>query len=185
MKKALPWLLGAALAIAAGLVSANTPSDDVYRAPFVVHGERDEPASARTLIATLNEASFADRVTVPEAVWQADGNWLVITVAASAPQSEVDAGIALATLLVDGRVFQASERPDTTLVGAPLRIGMDTAGMLVFELPPDLRSGQAELRLATSTATPRLDDVIAFPISLDALSTAHSMEIEAPSLVAP
>lgn len=179
MKKILPWLLGAVLAVAAGIVTISTPTDAVYRAPFPIRAENGEQATSRTLSATMLDASFADRVTVPESDWHADGNWLVITLSASAPHTEVDADIKLATLLIDGRVFQASERPRASLLGIPLHIGLETEGTLAFELPADLRTGNGELRLSTSYITPRLDDVVALPISLDTLPTARNIDLDA------
>lgn len=183
MKRALPWLLGAALALTAAIVSVNTPGDEVYRAQFLLHGADDgQPVTSRTLIAAMHDASFTDRVTVADSDWSADGNWLVVTVAASAPQTEVDAGIRLATLVIGDRVFQASERLGNSLTDVNLRVGIDTVGMLAFELPPDLTSGQGEVRLTTSHYTPVLDDVVVLPISLDDLPTADNADIEAPRL---
>lgn len=181
MKRALPWLLGAALATTAVVISAGTPGDEVYRAPFLVHGAGEEhPVASRTLTAASLEASFAEEVTVAD--WHADGNWLVVTVAASVPETEVDARIQLATLVIGDRVFQASERPGNSLTEADLRIGIDTVGMLAFELPPDIHAGQGEVRLTTSFSTPVLDDVVVLPISLDDLPTAQNIDLEAPEL---
>ena len=186
MKRALPWLLGAALALSAGVISINTPGDEVYRTPFLIRGVSEEhPVTSRTLTAMAVEASFTDRVTVADAEWHSDGNWLVVTVAASAPMTEVDARIQLATLVIGDRVFQSSERPGNSLAEAELRVGIDTVGMLAFELPPDVKTGDGELRLTTSFATPVLDDVVVLPISLDDLPTTRNIELDAPELRAP
>lgn len=183
MKRALPWLVGAALALAAGVVSVNTPGDEVYRAPFLIRGADDERSvTSRTLIATMHDASFADRVTVTATDWSADANWLVVTVAASAPRTEVDSQIKLATLVIGDRVFRASERPGNSLADSGLRVGIDTVGMLAFELPPDLRTGQGEVHLTTSYYTPVLDDVVVLPVSLDDLPTVKNVDFEAPAL---
>lgn len=182
MKRALPWLLGAALALTAGVITVNTPGDEVYRAPFLVQGSSTEhPVTSRTLIATRLETSFADRVTVDDD-WHADGNWLVVTIAASAPRTEVDARIQLATLVIGDRIFQASERPGDSIADADLHVGIDTVGMLAFELPPDVQVGHAELRLTTSYSTPVLDDIVALPISLDDLPRAQNVDLVAPAM---
>ena len=184
MKKALPWIVGAALAAVAGAITVATPSPDTLRAPFAAHAafapdaEEQQSVTTRTLTAAVVDASFAERVEVSD--WRADGNWLVITVAASAPRSEVETGVELATLRVGDEVFQASERVRDTLFDAQLRIGINTVGMLAFELPADIRAGDAELRLSSSTFTPRLDDVVAVTIPLDRLPTASSIEIAPP-----
>lgn len=184
MKKALPWIVGVALAAVAGAITVATPSPDALRAPFVAHAafapdaDEQQSVTTRTLTAAVVDATFAESVEVSD--WQADGNWLVVTVAASAPHSEVDADVELATLHVGDEVFQVSERVRDTLFDAQLRIGIDTVGMLAFELPPDIRAGDAELRLSSSVFTPRLDDMVAVTIPLDRLPTASSIEIAPP-----
>ncbi|MCS3842981.1 hypothetical protein [Microbacterium sp. AK031] len=183
MRRALPWLLGAALALSAGVISVNIPGDEVYRAPFLIQGMGEgQPVTSRTLTAMALDASFTDRVTVSDADWHGAGNWLVVTVAASAPTTEVDARIQLATLVIGDRVFQSSERPGNSLTEAELRVGIDTVGMLAFELPPDVKTGAGELRLTTSFATPVLDDVVVLPISLDELPRTRNIDLEAPAL---
>lgn len=186
MKKALPWLAGAALAAAAGVITVASPSPDALRAPILVHGWFDPDAASqqtavtRTLAAAVTDASFTERVEIDD--WSAEGNWLVVTIAASAPRSELDSGIELATLRIGDEVFHASERVRDTLRGEKLRIGIDTIGMLAFELPADIAAGEAELRLSSSYLTPRLDDVTAVTIPLGQLPTASSIEITPPEV---
>lgn len=178
MKRALPWLLGAALVLGAGLVTAVTPSDEDVVGPITVHGHAGETVAARTIIATVTDATFADEVV--ESAWSAEGNWLVITLDASAATTEVDAAIQLATLAVDDRVFQASERPSTSLRGTALRVGTETTGTLSFELPTELDSGAAELRLSPGYSTPELDDLVVISIDLDDLPRVSSADLVAP-----
>jgi len=108
-----------------------------------------------------------------------------VTVIASAAHTEVDAAMNLATLAVGDRVFQASERPDASLMSTPLRLGIDTVGTLAFELPPDVTSGRAELRLTSSYLTAELDDLITIPLDLDDLPRTPSGELDDPELSAP
>lgn len=178
MRRALPWLLGAALVLGAGLMTAATPDDEAVVGPITVHGQVGETVASRTIVAAVTDATFADEVA--ESAWDAEGNWLVITLDASAATTELDAAIQLATLAVDGRVFQASERPSTTLRGTALRVGTDTTGTLSFELPTDLDSGRAELRLAPSYSTPELDDLVVISIELDSLPRVSSVALRAP-----
>lgn len=180
--RALPWVVGAGLVLAAAVVTALTPPEQALLDPFVVRGAADETVSARTIAAAVVEVTRTERVTMTDEEWEVDGNWLVVELAVSAPTTEVDAAIGVASLLIDGRVFQASERPRATLVGTQLRVGTDTIGMLAFELPDDLRTGVGELRLSGRYPTPELDDVIAFRIDLDQAPTASSVEIETPRL---
>ncbi len=187
MRRRTPWLLGAALVIAAGGVTAITPSDEDVIGPIEMRGSFGDSVESRTLIAAATDATFADEVVVPgaDSDWSADGNWLVVTVTASAAHTEVDAAINLATLAVSDRVFQASERPDVSLRSQSLRVGTDTVGTLAFELPPDVTSGQAELRLTSSYLTSELDDRIAIGLDLDDLPRTPSVELDDPELSAP
>lgn len=177
MKRALPWVLGAVLVLGAGVVTAATPTDQDIVGPLVTHGRTGEPVSSRSIVATVTDATFADEVADTSSGWSAAGNWLVVTLDASAATTEVDAVVQLATLAVDERVFQASERPSDTLRGTPLRVGTDTTGVLAFELPPDVVGGNGELRLASSYSTPELDEVVAVAIDLEGLPRAARVEL--------
>ncbi len=184
-RRAVPWIVGAALLLVAAVVTAATPSEQALLGPFLQRGTAAAPVTARTLIATVTDLSRTERVTVTDAAWEAEGNWLVVELAVSAPTTEVDATIGVAALLIDGRLFQASERPPATLMDSALRVGTDTVGMLAFELPDDLRSGIGELRLSGRRPTPELDDVIAFPVDLDEIATVPSVDIAEPRLGQP
>ncbi|GAB3595757.1 hypothetical protein [Microbacterium tumbae] len=180
MRRSLPWIAGAALVVAAGTVTALTPAPDALRGAFLIRG--GETVTSRTLVAELQDAVLADRVSTEDGAWAADGNWLVVTVVVSAPETEADATLELAKLVIDGREFLASERPSTSLVRTDLRVGIDTTGMLAFELPDGLDAGDADLRLSLPYATPRLDDVIVLPLSLEGLPRESTVEILEPTL---
>ncbi|MDQ0728330.1 hypothetical protein [Microbacterium sp. W4I20] len=184
-RRAMPWIVGAGLVVAAGAVTAVTPPEQALLDPFAVSGSVGQTVTARTLTATVVEVARTERVTMPANEWEAEGNWVVVELAVSAPTTEVGAAIGVASLEIDGRLYQASERPPATLVGTNLRVGTDTVGMLAFELPDDLRSGSGELRLSGRYPTPELDDVIAFPLHLDRVETTSSIEIEQPRLGKP
>ncbi|MBO9624936.1 MAG: hypothetical protein J7484_01025 [Microbacterium sp.] len=184
MSRARPWILGAALVLAAALVSAIIPSEDSTYAAFLIRGDH-RGADARTLSATVIGTTLTDRVVSADGEWAADGNWLVVELTASSPRTEVDAEIQLATLHVDGLVFQASERIPDSLLKEQLHVGTDTSGVIAFELPDGIRHGEAELRLTTEYATPQLDDVVAVPFSLDDADTAPSVDLRRTALGAP
>lgn len=185
MRRALPWILGGLLVIAAGAITAVTPDDESLVGATVQRGSFGDTVESRTLIATASDATFADELAVPSSDWSADGNWLIVTVVASAPTTEVDSAIQLATLVVGDRVFHSSERPSASLKGTPLRVGIDTVGTLAFELPPDVTTGTAELRLTTSYVTPELDDLVAIPFVLDDLERTASIEFVDSGVSAP
>ena len=184
-RRAVPWFFGAGLLAVAAVVTAITPPDAALRDPFAVGAADDGIATSRTLAAAVVDVDRTGRITMADEGWEAEGNWLVVTLSVSAPTTEVEAAIGVASLLIDGRLFQASERPPATLVGTDLRVGTDTVGMLAFELPADLRSGTGELRLSGRYPTPELDDVIVFPVDLADVPTATAVEIDEPRLGAP
>lgn len=181
MRASLVWVVGAALVVCAGVVTAVTPDADAQNDAFLVHGALGQPVHSRVLVARVDDASFADRVTTKDETWQAEGNWLVVELTVAARETEVDAAVRLVTLVVDGREFIASERPATSLVGADLRVGMGTSGMLAFEVPSGL-AGDAELRLSAPHSTPHLDDVIVVPLDLDAIPRQSTVDIVEPRI---
>jgi hypothetical protein len=163
-----------------------TPPESALLDPFAVHADAgDGVATSRTLTAAVVDVIRTEQVTMAAPEWDAEGNWLVIELTVAAPTTEVDAAIGVASLLIDGRLFQASERPPASLVDTDLRVGTDTVGMLAFELPADLRTGTGELRLSGRYPTPELDDVLVFPIDLDQAPVEPTVEIEEPRLGTP
>lgn len=177
------WLVGGALVACAGLISMITPSDDALLEPFLVRGGADG-ATGRTLSAQVLSASFAHTLISDHGDWEEEGNWLVVQLAASSPRTEEDAEIGFATLHVDGRVFEASERVPDTLRTTGLHVGTDTVGFLAFELADDIDAGEAELRLTTFYRTPGLDDVLAIRVPLDDAVHESRAEITEPEIVA-
>lgn len=180
MRKVLPWVLGAALVVGAGAVTTTIPGEDSLLDPLIVRGAAGAPVTSRSLVVTVQDAVFADRLDVPSAEWSAEGNWLLVTVDAAAAQTEKNAVIGLATLTVDGRQFLASERPSASLLQTRLHLGTDITGTLAFQLPSELRSGVGELQFTTFTAVPQLDDVIAVPIDLGDLDATARFALESP-----
>lgn len=185
MRRSLPWISGIALVAVAGVVALAIPSDDSLTDPFLLRGSTDDVLVSRTLHVGVVDSTFAEEIAVPASEWSAEGNWLVVTLEASAPRSETGAAINLATLTVDGQVFQASERPSDSLLHTPLHVGTALVGSVAFELPADLRHGTAELRLSPTTPTPLLDDVIVISLPLDDLPTTTQLDLLAPEWATP
>lgn len=182
MRSSLAWLTGAALIVAAGAVTVITPDADAQHAPFFVHGTAGQPSAARNLSVQIHDAAFADQVTADDDEWHAEGNWYVVSLSAAARQTEVDATLQLVKLVVDGREFIASERPPTSLVGTDLRVGIDTNGMVAFELPDGLTAGEAELRLSLPYSTPYLDDVIVVRVDLGEAPRESTIDMAEPTI---
>lgn len=182
MRRSLLWLTGAALVVAAGIVAAVTPDADAQHGPFLIGGTAGQEDTSRNLMIRIDDAVFADRVTAEDDDWQAEGNWFVVSLSAAARETEVDTSLRLVKLVVDGREFVASERPPTSFIGTDLRIGIETSGMVAFELPSDITSGDADLRLSLPYSTPHLDDVIVVPIDLSEAPREHMIDIVGPSI---
>lgn len=180
MRKIVVWLSGAALVIVAGAVTVITPGVGAQTDAFPIHGVVDETIRSRNLMVRIEDVRFAGRITVPDDEWAAEGNWLVVDLSASAPRTEVDAELRLIKLIIGGREYIASERPSTSLVGVDLRVGLETSGMVAFELPADLDAEPAELRLSPPHSTPHLDDVIVVPVDLSRAQRESVIEIVEP-----
>ena len=181
MRAAVVWASGAALILAAGVVTVITPDPDTQVDAFLVRGTVEQTIPSRNLTVRIEDVRFADRVTVSDDDWAADGTWLVVELSAEAPRTELDAAMRLIKLIVDGRDYIASERPSTSLVGVDLRVGMDTSGMVAFELPPGLAAETAELRLSLAHRTPHLDDVIVVPLDLGGAPREDIIDIVEPA----
>lgn len=180
MRRAWPWIAASALVVAAGALTVLTPAEDALTDPILVRGGMNETVTSRTLSVEVTGAQFADRVVEADTSWEAEGNWLVVDITASAPRSEDEATVRLVTLELDGRVFQASERPAETLLQSRLHVGTPIEGSVAFELPAGLRGGTGVLRVSTSSPTPLLDDVVAISVPLDEATASPELELTAP-----
>ncbi|HEX5729663.1 hypothetical protein [Microbacterium sp.] len=173
MKRWVGWVLGAALVAAAWGVAAVTPGEDASEDPFRVTAEIGEVAVGRNLAINVLDVRRAERVLAGS--WSADGNWVVVDLEAEAVESEFGTLLTLATLEIDGRIFSASERPES-LVRASLSVGIPQTGSLAFELPENLDAARGILQFGLD-ADPRLDSVIALEIDLDAIAVEPAVDL--------
>ena len=186
MRRALATVLGATGLIAGALVvTAITPTEQSLTGPFFVKADASGVAHARLLEVSVIDYAFATTVVAPDEDWSADGNWLIVTLSAAAPLTEDDAEIGLATLTIGSRTISASERVPDSLWQYPLRVGIETTGVLAFELPTDIPTASAELRLAPGHTTPALDDVIAISLDLSEAEHHESVDVFSPTVGAP
>lgn len=173
MRRGVTWAIGAALVAAAWGVAVITPAEDAEEAPFAVTAEPGERAAGRNIAVTVTDVRRAESLSAGD--WSADGNWVVVDLDAEAVVSESGTLLALATLEVDGRVFRASERPESLLRHA-LSVGIPLSGSLAFELPAELTAGSGLLRLGESP-DPRLDSVILLAVELQDLPVEQSTDL--------
>lgn len=169
-KHVLVWVATVALLACAWVVSKITLPDDAADAPFAEVARIGEPASTRTLVATVTDVRLAERVTDAEG-WSAEGNWLVVDLEAESVLTQELSTLAVTELVIGDRTFAATER-GTTFRQQRLVTGVPRAGSLAFELPDDVADASATLRLAAPGAGGSevlRDGVIELPIDLGEL----------------
>ena len=169
------WAIGAGLIVAAWFVALVTPGEEQAQAPFPVAAVVGEPATGRTLTATITDIRRAGEVNAPDG-WTAEGNWLVVDLEAAAVMSEDSGYIRHAMVEIDGVRYSASDRPDL-LVGRPLAIGLPRTGSLAFELPDGVDAGAATLELAADSIDPRLDSMIVLSFDLAEVPVVDATEL--------
>lgn len=175
MRRALAWIAGLALVALAALVGEVALSDAEQQAPFVVAAEVGERAEARSFAVIVRQVRATEHVADAEG-WEAEGSWLVVDLDAELLRTETAGILSHAQLQVGDRSISASERP-SSLAATPLDLGLPQSGSLAFELPADVTSGAATLRLARSGEL-RLDSVVELAIDLGAVERVPSIELE-------
>ena len=176
MKRALPWLLTAALLAAAWLVAFATPDDSASVEPFVVPAAIGEEAVGREFALTVQQVRISDGVNAPNG-WSADGTWLLVDVDARSTLEQTGSLLGGAELTIGDRSFRASERMPS-MFREQVVTGVSRTGMLAFELPGDVLTGTGVLRLSLDDDT-RADSVAELRIDLDELERVSDAEIVA------
>jgi hypothetical protein len=169
------WAIGAALIVAAWFVALVTPGEEQAQAPFLVTAAVGEPATGRTLTATITDIRRAAEVSATDG-WTAEGNWLVVELEAAAVVSEDSGYIRHAMVEIEGVRYSASDRPNI-LVGRPLAIGLPRTGSLAFELAEGVDAGAATLELASSSDDVRLDSMIVLSFDLAEVPVVDAAEL--------
>lgn len=169
------WVIGVALVVVAWGVALVTPGPDQVQAPFVISVEPGETGAGRNIAITVDAVHRAETAT--DGTWSADGNWLVIDLAAAAVLNEQGTLLSHVEFEIDGRTFRASERPESML-GASLSVGIPRTGSVAFELPDDLDEGTGTVRFALNPDT-RVDSVIEVTLDLGAIDVEESAVLAA------
>lgn len=182
------WLTAAGLTgllVASGAVAALTPEEEQWASPFAVEAAFDQRVSGRNIAATVHSAVVADEVS--DDSWSSgEGNaWVVVDASVEAVTTETSASLTHAALVIDGVTYTASDRPDnSTLRQGSLSVGIPLRGMLAFEVPASLVSGDgavpAELHLALHPET-RLDSLIVVKMDVAELPHDSSATLTDPS----
>jgi hypothetical protein len=150
------WLVLVSLALLLAM-RESIPNYDGMTGPIVERGVLGEWKQARRFAARADAVLTArairtEKTGVPESLSRHDtsGVWLVVDATAKAVDEPVSIGKAQ-ILTRDGRRYARTERLGSTrqLSGAELQPGIESRGVLVFELPADQVAG-ATLVLADS-----------------------------------
>lgn len=188
MKKFLPWLLTAALLVAAWFATFWTPSEDDITAPFIVTAEIGEPAVGRDIAITINDVQVSDGVfiagepddgdewTAEEPKWLMPGSWVILTLDAESNISQVGSTIQRAVLVIDGRTYWADERMPSLADSVSLVPGVPLNGNFAFEVPPDLRESTGTFQISLNFDE-RVDSVIELTVDLSTLPIEDEVEI--------
>ena len=174
MKRAIPWLITAALLVGAWLIAFVAPGDDASVTPFVIPAVIGQESVGREFTLTVQDVQLAEHVSGAKG-WSADGTWLVVDLDAEANHEQYGMLLAGATLTIGDQSFRASERMASFLRGA-LVTGVSRSGTLAFELPEFALSGTGILQLSTNDDT-RADSVVELEIDLDELTPVAEAEI--------
>lgn len=159
----LTWVVSGAVLVGTWFIIDATPKRAAAVAPFVVTVEPPQWGTGRNITARVVGALFTDRVD--DGSWSATGNWLLVQIEAAAVADGTAAALAVAELSIGGVTYRASERPRSTIANMSLLVGVAITGALAFELPANVVSGPAEIRLGLS-GDRRLDSLIVVPIEL-------------------
>ncbi|MEI3848831.1 MULTISPECIES: hypothetical protein [unclassified Microbacterium] len=174
------WAITAALLAVGGVVVALTPPEHAGEEPFPVVVEIGERGVGRNIDVTVHDVRRVrelseppdDTSYLPRTPWTATGNWVVVDLDAAAVVQQVGAQLGGAFLEIDGRTYQATERPES-LYRIPLVPGVPRSGSVAFELPDGLSPGRAVLAFS-ATWDPRVDSQIRVPIDLSDVSVQDS-----------
>lgn len=188
MKKFVPWLLTAALLVAAWFATLWTPTDDDITAPFIVKAEIGEPAVGRDIAVTINSVQTSDEIfiagepddgdewTSERPTWTMAGSWVVFTVDAESNISQIASSIQRAVLVIDGRTYWADERMPSLADSIPLVPGVPVTGSIAFEVPPEARDSTATFQISLNFDE-RVDSLIELDVDLSALPLEDDIEI--------
>lgn len=179
LRRSAVWSLGIAVLLVAWLVVGATLTDRGIQAPFVHTAEEGDWAEGRLFSARVVSAHFADAVETVrpgstsdpgEVTWRASGNWLVITLDGILTVSDRDVGPGAATVTIDGVTYDVSTRPPInyrSTTGANFVVGLSRRNTMLVELPENLETASATLRIRMGYGDDRADSLLVLPFSLE------------------
>lgn len=170
--QAAAWTISALVLLGTWFIVSDTPTQAEKRASFDVTVDPPDWGAGRNIRARVVGATFAEEIRDDLAT--ARGNFFVVQIEASSVTEP--AVLSVAELDVDGVIYTNTDRVLTTIDGASLLVGVPLTGVLAFELPADVRSGTADVRLGVSTDQ-RLDSLIVAPLELEEMTRVPAVTV--------
>ncbi len=176
----IPWAAATALAAVACAIVTVTPPESAPNDAILVAGTAGHPVVGRNLSVTVLDVLRTDTIVLPNGD-ERDGSWVAVRVSAEATETEVDAGIGLAKLVIGDRTYTADRSVRDSLQGESVHLGSATAGWLVFDVATDATEETARVQITSAYATPARDSLL--DIAVDVSATADPVEITEPAAV--
>ena len=179
MKRFGIWVAGAVMIAAAWGATLLVPASTAWRTPYVTAIEIGEVATSGNLTIEVHDVYFADELvdSQPTGVWTGAGNFLVLDISAQVRADESLNVLVTRTAILHGDEYWPTERVYTQLSLAPLSAAMATRGTIVYELPPEVRSGTIQVQLGTGNAK-QAGQVTELEITLDDVDVRDSVRLE-------
>ena len=178
--------IGLALMVAAGVVVAAEPVEEVRQAPLEVAVKLGERGVGRNVDVTFTDVRLADTVTTEDSYtpWTGttEGTWVVVDLVAS---TVIEPQGIQSWLLIDDLLIDGSSRADLGgLENGVLSPGLHTSGSILFEIPNDVLDAKSARVVVGVSSDWRLDSAIALTFDLSALSNEGDVSIARPTLEA-
>lgn len=179
MNRFASWGLGAAFIAAAWGATLLAPAPTEWRTPYVTDIEVGEVQTSGNLTVEVHDVYFADELvdSQPSGVWTGSGNFLVLDLSAQVYQDESMNRIVTRTAILGDDEYWPTERVYTQIGSATLSAAIASRGTMVFELPPEVRSGTIIVQLGSGDAK-QAGQITQLEISLDELTVHDSMRLE-------
>lgn len=181
MRTLAAWATGAALIGVAWGATLLAPEPTAWRTPYVTEMEIGEAQTAGNLTVQVHDAYLADELvdTQPSGVWTGTGNFLVLDVSAQVHNDESVNVIVTRTAILNDDEYWPTERVYTQLSKTPLSAAMSSRGTIVYELPPEMRSGTITVQLGSGDAK-QAGQVTQLELHLADLDVRDSSTLEEP-----
>ncbi|MDH6180620.1 hypothetical protein M2152_000802 [Microbacteriaceae bacterium SG_E_30_P1] len=181
MTAALRWLVGLALIVAAGVVVALEPGEQVRQAPFIETVPLGVDGVGRNLEVRYTDVRLADSLLLEDSVARTQGLWVVVDLVA---MNLTEPTGSQSFLLVDGFEYRGLDRLSGGFESDVLVPGIPTEGTVFFEVPRQVSDRTVRVALATGSDW-RLDSAIAIDVDLSTLRVEDRIEIARSTRVAP